>query len=213
MESLSLRRGYSLIELLVVLGIIGIITVIAMVNQGTFNKTLILANTAYDVALTIRSAEGFGISSRFASSNPNVAFGLHFVRGNGNTSTFFIFADTAGGQSCNAGSLPTCRPGDGAYTDGADVRYQTYTLGNNITIDKFCDTDSGQCSTDAVNTLDISFARPNMVTTVVVNGDTSHKDTSACLRLTAPQGNSRYIKVSASGLINVNYTAPNNICQ
>ena len=55
MSPSNLSKGFTLIELLIVLAIIATVTTIALSSQSNFNKTLILANTAYDIALTLRS--------------------------------------------------------------------------------------------------------------------------------------------------------------
>ena len=107
MEPLHFRRGFTLIEMLVVLAIIVTVTTIALSSQSAFNKTLILANTAYDIALTLRSAENFGIGSRALYRTANAGYGVHFQRGT--LGSFILFADTAPAINSSC-TRPDCRP-------------------------------------------------------------------------------------------------------
>ena len=58
MEPSPLTRGFSLIEMMVVLVIIALITTIALFGQQDFNRSLLLTDTAYTIALTAREALG-----------------------------------------------------------------------------------------------------------------------------------------------------------
>src|SRR5678810_853508 len=89
MESLRASRGFSLIELLVVLAIITIITAVVISSQSAFNKTLVLQNTAYDVALTLRFAETYALGSRARELTVNTGYGLHFTTGTPDSFAFF----------------------------------------------------------------------------------------------------------------------------
>ena len=204
MEPLRLHRGFSLIELMVVLAIILIITSVVLGNQSSFNKTLILANTAYDIGLTLRSAQTYGLGSRIVGTATNAGYGVHFL--SGSPGSFGLFADTSPAPSC---STPDCKPGDHAYTTDSDVLVQTYTLGNGMTINNFCSLTSGTWTCAAgggLTSLDIVFSRPNPVPFISPNGvySTSFPATAACIAITSPQGGGRFISVTASGQITAN---------
>lgn len=198
MESLHFRRGFTLIELLVVLAIIATVTTVALTSQSSFNKTLILANTAYDIALTLRSVESFGQGSRALGSVVNVGYGVHFQQGT--TGSFIVFADTwpVIDMSC---TRPDCRQGDHFYS-GTDTLVQTYTLGNSVTVSNFCAlSDTWYCaSTGGLTSLDIVFSRPNADAFITANSSTFVTYTAACLAVSA-QGQSRFVSVAASGEI------------
>lgn len=201
--------GFTLVELLVVLGIITVIMGVVLVGQNSFNRSLILANTNYDVALTIRSAETFGIASRASLASPNTPYGVHFDAASPNS--FILFADTNPPAACNT---PGCTPpGDHVYTAGSDTLVQTYTLGNGITIRDFCLYLAGAgwtCkSGGTVSSLDIAFSRPNPVGYLSRNGAyESALNDHACLLLSAPDGTTRSLLVWAMGDINTNPTYP-----
>ena len=193
------NAGFTLIELVVVLAVIAAVTTIALSSHSTFNKTLILANTAYDIALTLRSAESFGLGSRALPSSSSAGYGVHFQRGT--PGSFILFADTSPGvsQSC---TRPDCKPGDRLYSS-SDTLVQTYTLGNDITISDFCTfSDRARCaSTGDLNSLDIVFARPNPDAFIRANGSAYASYTTACLTISSKKGGSRFISVAVSGQI------------
>lgn len=204
MKHALLLTGFTLVELMVVFAIIITITGVVFTSQSTFNKTLILANTAYDVALTLRSAETYGLGSRVISGAGNAGYGIHFEIGN----TFILFEDKiptiiSGGPFCHTSqsgysSGPDAQPGNCKYDSGEDVK--TYTLGNNITVsDLYADN-------NPVTSLDIVFARPNPDPSVRANGSTAPVYNSACITLTSPQGGMRFVRVISSGQITTNTT-------
>lgn len=204
--------GFTLVELVVVMAIIGVITAVTLNSQSTFNKTLILSNTAYDIALTLRSAETFGISGRASGIITNAGYGVHLL--SGTKGSFILFADTAPPPSC---TTPDCPRGNHVYTSdpnapgGADVLVQLYTLGNNITISDFCAlSDVGwtcaSSSSGGLTSLDVSFARPNPDPFMSTNGVYSATLTAACIKITSAQAGSgtQNLYIGASGVISVN---------
>ena len=211
----SHHRGFTLIELLVVLAIMVIITSVVLTSQSSFNKTLILANTAYDVALTLRSAETYGLGNRVAGTVANAGYGLDFQKAT--PGSFTLFADTyppPSSTGCHPATDPTApnaRPGDCVYEANQGEKVTEYALGNGITVSDFCaytpNTLSWSCANSgnqALSVLDIIFSRPNPDPFMSVNGaySASSPVTEACLTLSSPQGGSRFISVGASGEIN-----------
>lgn len=199
-------RGFTLTELMVVLAIIATITIVTIANQSSFNKTLILANTAYDIALTLRSAETYGIGSRAIGTVVNAGYGLHFetaTRG-----SFTLFADSQPAPNANnchglpigGASAPDAKPGNCIY-DGPNSgeKVTTYELGNGMTISDFCVYTFGawSCASENLLVLDVVFARPNPDPFI------NREGTKACLTISSPQGDSRFISVLPSGAITV----------
>ena len=204
MEPIHSHRGFTLVELMVVFAIIVTITGIVFSSQSTFNKTLILANTAYDVALTLRSAETYGLGSRVISGLSNTGYGIHFDTG---TNTFILFEDSSG-SSCHTSqssqfgysSGPDAQPGDCVYTSGSDKNVKTYTLGNNITVSNLYVGNNPA----SVTSLDVVFARPNPDPSVRANKSTVPVYNSACIAIYSPQGGTRFVRVASSGEITSN---------
>lgn len=213
--------GFTLIELLVVLGIILVVMAVTITSHASFDKTLVLSNTAYDIGLAIRSAESFGLGSRAVGSIGNAGYGVHFDKNTSNS--FILFADidpsvgSAGPfchQSIGDPNGPGAIPGNCVYTSADAPPINTYTLGNGITVSDFCalsfNTTWYCASLGGIDTLDIVFARPNGDATISVNGLFLSPPvppapyTNACITATSPQGTSRYISVALSGQITAN---------
>jgi len=215
----SPRGGFTLIEMLVVIAIIAIITVVVITSQSSFNRTLLLANAAYDVALTIRSAETYGIASRAAGAVVTTGHGIHF---SGTPSqSFILFADSTPPPSSNAArchpandvSAPDAKPGDCAYQPDQKEFVTTYTLGNGMTITNFCaiyGNGTYSCAADnTITSLDIVFVRPSGEPYMSVNGAYSSISpvTAACLAIASPQGGARYVSIASTGQISAAATS------
>ena len=228
--ALSLSKGFTLIELVVVTAIIMVIMMIVLTSQTTFNKTLILQNTAYDIALTLREAETFGLGNRApntAALMTNVGYGIHIENGSPGAS-MLLFADTSpspasgnchGIPTLGGASAPNAQSGDCVYTAGSsgDVKMSNYTLNNGITISNFCALDStskwvcnhatGSCVA-GLSKLDIVFARPSQNVFVRTNGSASAAGTFPCIKISSPQGTSRFVSVLPSGEVGAFASCP-----
>ncbi len=213
------HRGFTLIELLVVFAIIMVITAIVFTSQGSFNKTLILTNTAYDVALTFRFAETYGIGSRAFGTLANTGYGLHFQ--SSTPSSFTLFVDTYPpvgiGSACHPSPTydptgPSAQSGDCVYEASQGEKVQDYALGNRITIGNFCARSNNiwSCSSNGgISSLDVVFSRPNPTPFMSENGSYSalFPVTAACIALTSPQGGWKYVSIALSGQISINATS------
>lgn len=207
--------------MLVVLAIISIIMAIVITSHSAFNKTLLLANTAYDVALTIRSTATYGIGSRVAGLSVNTGYGIHLERSS--DTTFTLFADSWPQPSNNSTrchpatdtGAPDAKPGNCTYEprSNRDLLMATYTLGNGMRFSDACAyAGSWSCATSngsSLTSLDIVFVRPNPQPYMSANGAYSVVSpvTSACLALTSPQGGARFISVASTGEINAAATS------
>lgn len=196
-------------ELLVVLAIIISIMGVVLTSQSSFNKTFLLANTAYDIALTLRFTESLGVGTLAAGTTANAGRGIHLDRSAPNS--FILFADTSPPSATCTTATPDCKPGDKTYTVGSDTLSQTYTLGNGMKVSDFCarNATSGgwSCANSldtALSSLDIVFARPNPDAFIRVNGDLNIPYTSACIVVRSLEGALRFVSVAPSGSITAN---------
>jgi hypothetical protein len=202
--------------MVVVLAIISIITTVALLGQSSFNRSLILTDTAYTVAFSIREAQSLGISSRIAGGTQNAGYGVHFT--NGAMASYKLFADTLPGASGNiqdigecpghtVGSGPEAKPGNCIHTDESET-VRTYSLNNGFTIKSFCGTAASNGATlcnGYFDALDIMYLRPNTqsIITGVRNGARTPLS-GATVRVQSPDGASeRCVVVSKVGQVSV----------
>ena len=194
-ETSSLERGFSLVELIVVVAIFGVITVIVLVGHASFRSSIILGNLAYDVALSVRQAQSFGLGVRgFGTGTEqfNVAYGIHFDSGSNNS--YILFVD----QNRN-----------GQY-DGVSELIQLFTLARGYTIGNFCggfSTGGEKCGPLNLNFLDIVFDRPEP-DALFLSSATTDIYNSARISVHAPQGGERNIIIGVTGQISVKQPLP-----
>ena len=214
-------RGFTLVEMMVVLSIIVIITVITLVGQSSFNRSLVLTDTAYTVAFSIREAQALGISSRaFADGTTNAGYGVRFA--SAPAGSYALFADvhpTKAGNIQNVsvcpghtvGTGPEARPGDCRQTQASEI-VRTYTLNNGYKVSGFCGNNTGGVewcnggNSSSLAAIDITYLRPN--TQSVILGTRTNGAiivlTNAVIRVSTPAGiEERCILVSKVGQVSV----------
>lgn len=167
------QRGFTLIELLATLAIILIITLIARSGKTLYERSLFLTNLAYDVALTLRQAQVYGVDVRagtVAGNQFDIGYGVYFTTADPTHFTLFIDQDN-----------------DHTYNPsvGGDTVVQTYTIQNNNRIYSLCAGAGAGSACGSVNTLYITFRRPDPG--ACINTGTSYpgmKQTSDCVAAT-----------------------------
>jgi hypothetical protein len=136
-----------------------IITGVVLVNSNKFDSTVLLHNFAYDVALTIKQAQSYGVNVRESNlATFNTAFGVYFDTSQ--RTNFVLFNDVSGpdgsGNPDNIynGSLTFCP------TDSLEC-IQKYSMTKGTGIYSICaGTDENNCN--PVDKLSILFKRPNL---------------------------------------------------
>ncbi|MES2223362.1 MAG: type II secretion system protein [Patescibacteria group bacterium] len=94
----NITKGFSLIELLIVVTIMIMVTSAVLFRQSKFSSDILITNMAYEVALSIREASVYGLSSKQDGSNERVGYGVHFESAAGASSpdSFTNFIDVSG---------------------------------------------------------------------------------------------------------------------
>jgi len=145
-------KGFTLVELMVSIGIFVLMTSLLLAKYGSFNQGIFLTNQAYDVALAIRTAQSYGINVKGVPGRVNdfnSPYGIYFDTSSDNEANkkIIFFADVVK---------------DGVYTAG-DTVISTYTLKKNTIIKSICiKNDSISCNDNHNDGLvNITFVRPS----------------------------------------------------
>jgi len=87
----KLVSGFTLVELLVTITVFVILTGIVLFNSNKFDSSVLLHNFGYDVALTIKQAQFYGVNVK-ESTNATFSspYGVYFNIGEGGSRTNFI---------------------------------------------------------------------------------------------------------------------------
>lgn len=210
-------RGFTLVEMIVVLAIIVMITGIALSGQTQFDRSLTVTDTAYTVALSVRQAQTYGLSSRTYGSTPNAGYGAHFSITTPTTYTLFadVISAVAPVASCpirSGQSLPDDKPGDCAYQASGNEGFQNFTFGRGFKITNICGKDTAnvlRCTSDGYLTgIDVVFIRPNtdsVVTGLRNAGNVQLND--AQITISPPDGSAvRTVCVTKVGEVSVTAT-------
>lgn len=158
MKKLSQKnKGFSLVELLVVVSIFVIITGVVLFNQNKFSSDISITNVSYAIALQIRQAQVYGTLVRSPNfTEYDLSYGVHFFKEANNLSTFYFFADNNRNNKFDDPSVDNLISshmlGEG-NTISSICTYQT--IGNN----ERCMGDSE--STNDLSSVDIMFKRPD----------------------------------------------------
>ncbi len=219
-QSSLLLKGFTIVEMLVSVGIILIITSIVLLGQNNFNRNLVLMDTTYTIASTVRQAQSLGLASRKFGSTQNSGYGVYFYTA-ASGSSYLLFADTlpstantrAGKCPGRAGTGLEAKSGNCTY-DSAPEQVTSYTLNRGFKISNFCGVElpaaggARRCSGSGVNPIDalhISFLRPSTQTTILgVSSGTIIEMVSADIHISSPDGTyERCVNISKVGQVSV----------
>lgn len=189
-------RAFTLIEMLVVVGIIVVVTGTVLANSGKLGGQFILQNFAYDMALSIRQAQTYGISVRSFGGQFDYAYGMHFDTTTNPNITYILFADV----NNNGVYDPDLTP--------VSELIQSYTITRGFKIQGLYATPASGPPV-AVNQLDIIFKRPESDAWISVPPlacdrlTFAHCQTTSRIELIAPRGDLKSVVVPANGQISV----------
>lgn len=184
-----------MIELVVSTGIMLMITMVVLVNHAAFGGNVLIGALAYDVGLSVRQAQVFGLSVRefgVGSGTFNIGYGVHFDIDN--ASSYEIFADVNKSKTFDVG-------------DGTE---EVFLIGQGFSVARICGTTVAsieRCSNvDSISTLDITFIRPDPDAIIRIDGDAATVYQSARIVVQSPQGKEREVTVESTGQISISQT-------
>lgn len=146
--------GFTLVELLITIVIFVMLTGVVLFNQNKFDSTVLLKNLAYDIALTIRQAQTYGVNVR--ESQETGIFSSYGVYLNvvENNKKIIFFSDVVKDYKFTDSSM------DCPANDIDSECMQKYSLKKGNYISKLC---AGQNVSNCleVDKLVLYFQRPN----------------------------------------------------
>ena len=149
-------KGFTLVELIVVIAIFAIISSVTLFNYGNFSSNLIVTNLAYQAALEVRQAQVYGISVKQVKGGTGLPADFNAAYG--------VWFDGTSQSSLQGFTLFSDRNGNFIY-DGTLENEESIQLPNSSFIKRFC-IRSGSlgwlCSdVGGIKFMSISFKRPN----------------------------------------------------
>lgn len=212
------KAGFTLIELMVTIVIFVILTAVVLFSQSGFNNTILLKNLAYDISLSIRQAQYYGINVNQSQSvaNPFVPYGVYFNLTpndpvHASNKNYIFFSDTINSQYQNIS--------DNKYNDAEVITCSAnsleciskYNIGNGNYISGICVSNSS-CTvgptgigTQVTNDMTILFRRPNpnAIITATDNLGSTRTYNYADIQVSSANGNHKDIIVTGVGQIYV----------
>ncbi len=212
------KYGFTMIELMVTVSIFVIITTLLLANYPRFSSRIVLENMAYQIALSTRQAQTFGLSVRTFETGLDIfpTYGVHFsfsgvtLNDPTNSRNFLIFADILpGGQNMGNGlydGISDCSVAGGECIEQLTIQSTdkiVYLCGNLKTFGGTVEIpNGGDCS---LTSLDVSFSRPDPDANIsgysLLAGQVSFTDAEIVLE--SPRGDRKTIVVWSTGQISV----------
>lgn len=174
------NRGFTLVEMLVVIFIIGIISTILIVNWRKNENQYKLQRAAQEIAFNIRKAQEMALNGRKCSDGevPNSSFGVNFD--NATINSYTIFCD---------------RNDNNMYqTPSADLFVETISIESGIIIHSL---------SSGAQDLDIAFSLPDSFTVINPQAASPATITIKKTGATCPSVNCKNIIVKKTGEISI----------
>ena len=183
------RKGFTLVELVVVMGIFLVITSVTILSQRSFDNSILIDNLAYGIALAVREAQVYGVSTRGFDTDFTSSYGVHFDTNEANR--FVLFAD---------------EDSVGRYDGDSINDIEIFTLGTSGNITNVCGVEAGGDVCSGITGVDVSFTRPNPEPAFFFYDESGNYDgdleySGAVIELTSPGGRVKTVRVGVTGQI------------
>ncbi len=196
----QLQRGFSFVELIVVIGIFTLIMSVALFNQSKLNNNILLTNLAYEIALLVRETQAYGIGVRATDASQGFSGGYGISFDPRTPQQMVLFNDKNNNHQYDAG--------DGELASTYIIQNQR---GNSVVRQCIGEASDAQCPIDSP-LINIIFRRPNpeaIFYKVAVSGEslqgvTDNAQGPAYIIVKTPGGdNCRVVVVEGTGQIRV----------
>lgn len=183
---------------MVVTAVMVVVTTMILADNNRFGGVVLLENLAYDVALSVREAQVYGISvQRFGGSNFDAGFGVHFDISS--PQTYVVFGD-----GITPNGLYDCpQPG----TSDCEL-VQATTISNGYRIGDLCVTPPSGTETCGAAKVDVLFQRPEPDASISLGENSCLLNGGLCegrarVILVSPRGDTMSVIVESNGQISV----------
>ncbi len=203
------HHAFTLIELLVSVGIFTMMTALVVAKYGNFNQSVLMTNLAYDVALTIRTAQTYGLSVKNSDTTNSTAqfqhaYGVHF-----DTSSTLDTILSNGNKKNQELVLFVDLNDDGKFTDSNQM-VSTYAIKRGAYISSVCivsgcsygDPDSYSFVKPGLGVVDVSFKRPDPDAKICFNSECNFPKYVE-ISIKGTDGSIRVVSVRSNGQISV----------
>jgi|AntDeeMinimDraft_6_1070357.scaffolds.fasta_scaffold07045_3 prepilin-type N-terminal cleavage/methylation domain-containing protein len=183
--------GFTLIELIVAIGVVAIIAGITLGSRQNYSRAVNLNNVAHEIALSIRQAQTYSVSSRGSSLGDPVdsfVYGVYFEKNN--PQQFILYQNNNTNEAYQASDTPV----------------ETYQLPNRMEIDKICliaNYSQGDACGSGDNKVSVAFKRPDPSALFYKDGVSSTGDEAFLVELAGDEGARQTIITRSSGFISV----------
>ena len=184
------QRGFSLIELMVAVGILTLINIMIFASYPEFSQKMALKRTSEEVALIARQAQAYalGIKRPVSGEEDYYGFGIHFDKSD--SKSLILFADS--------NSDKTYDKKDGCGGSSTEC-FQEFKIGTGDYVSNLQTCNSNNVCSSA-NTLDVVYPRASSIATINKDSGASY----AQVTIKSPQGDKKKdIKIWISGQITV----------
>lgn len=202
----SKKAGFTLMEMVVSITIFTLITVVVLYNHSAFSNNILVTNLAYQVALTLREAQVYGLSSvgkedTSGITNFKVGYGVHFDTSSEDSKKSFVFFSDVTDNKKYDGDCADSNPNE-------CVENIPITSGNKI--EKICihligDPDEIKSCSDVVSELqmvDVVFKRPDTEASIYVENQETPINLVE-IYVTSTQKRQKKVTVLSSGQISI----------
>lgn len=218
-------KGFTLVEMTIVTAIFALLTVVVVYKYGDFTSNLLVTNMAYEIALTVRQAQAFGVGVRGFDLDGERTFGypygvffnLNFNDGSvaveNQNRNFIFFIDRDDDKRCGDGDTNTV--GDiHCSCETGDECIDRLSLQRNIRITELRVGNTNCVANSAIQEIAVSFKRPSPEARIIrQDSDYGIDDVYgfAQIKIEAPASdiNPSYVLIRKNGQISV---SGNDIC-
>lgn len=189
----NLNRGFSLMELIMVITISGIMLTVVVIKQSTWNDTLAVNTQVYDLASIIRQAQTYSLGVRENSYSPsgdnfNVGYGIYLSQDSLNSYIFFVDKN------------------NNKKYDGVGEKIEEKPLERNVTIKTVCGRDNCFPGIGPLYKVNIVFYRPESKASMefLNSGGQGGKDNPpVTITLQSQNGDEASVKIEENGQVSI----------